>query len=202
MVLPLKLPTLDQLISGSGGRVASPPTAQEQLVQAFQEGVREGKLEGERLAREQVEAKSLLLDSQIVLLQNVVKELREAAIAGIVVKESDLAAFAVEIATQILGFEPDMDRRRLREGIQAALSHIEPETDIRIRVHPSQSDHLSETLRAPDLLLPYAPVVVPDPTIELGGVLIEAGPTRIDTQIKTALERLRTVLGELGDAEQ
>lgn len=202
VVLPLQLPTVEELISGSGGRVSSLPTAEEQLARAFQEGAREGRLEGERIAEERLEAKSLLLDAQIALFQDVVKEMRLAAIAGILVKESDLAAFAVEIATQILGFEPDVNRRRLREGIQSALSHIEPETDIRIRVHPSQADHLSETLRDPDLLLSHAPVVVPDPTIELGGVMIEAGPTRIDTQIKTALERLRTVLGELGDTEQ
>ncbi|MGC8481080.1 MAG: FliH/SctL family protein [Acidimicrobiales bacterium] len=203
-VTPLVLPTVGQLRSGGTNVIRleadNRPSFEEQLSMAFDEGRREGVLAGERRAEERLaEAKQSALQLATAL-QHAMSGLSTHAKNSLAVVESDLVALALEVAKEIIGQEPAIDETRLRNGVRAALAHIDPEIEVRVRLNPRQFDELLAVLPELSAGLSKKVELVPDEGIELGGSIVEAGPTRIDTQISSAIERLHRVLSEIEGA--
>ena len=203
-VTPLVLPTVGQLRSGGTNVIRleadNRPSFEDQLSMAFDEGRREGVLAGERMAEERLaEAKQSALQLASAL-QRALSELSTLAQNSLSVVESDLVALALEIAKEVIGQEPAVDEIRLRNGVRDALAHVDPDLEVRVRLNPRQLDELLAVL--PELSGGQAKKVelIPDETIELGGSIVEAGPTRIDTQMSSAIKRLHHVLSEIEGA--
>jgi flagellar assembly protein FliH len=79
--------------------------------------------------------------------------------------------------------------------VARALALLPGEVEVVIRMHPDEAacveDPSDENRRV---------VIVPDPEVERGGCIADAGACRIDTQVSSALERVRRVLcdGQVG----
>lgn len=105
--------------------------------------------------------------------------------------ERDVATMAVQIAEVLIGRHLELGKWSALDAVQRALALAPRQCTAIVRVHPDAVDELPDVSSA----LPGGSVtVVADPSIEIGGCIVEAGNRTIDAQLGPALERLREVL--------
>lgn len=103
----------------------------------------------------------------------------------------DAVELTYALARTILGNEAMAASLPARDAVARALRLAPQGEDLVVRVPPSSE------LSAADLIGLYDTARISiraDATVEEGGCIVEAGACRIDTQISTALERVRKVL--------
>jgi flagellar assembly protein FliH len=173
-------------------------------------GWEHGRLEGQEAARAQIAEQYALRDEARAEqlraqerrreqeLARVVDELRhatvdlearEAPLFGEV--ERSVANLAVQIAEVLVGRHLELGKWPALDAIQRALALAPRQSAAIVRVNPES------TLELPDLsdALPGGSVtIVSDPSIEIGGCVVEAGNRTIDAQLGPALQRLHEVL--------
>lgn len=111
-----------------------------------------------------------------------------SAIADATAKVTSAAAFSV--AEAIVGRELVLATDPGRDAVARALA-ISPEgADLTLRLHPDDA----AALEAGAVPASSAITIVPDPSIAVGDCVIDAGWTRVDARISSALERVRAVL--------
>ncbi len=116
----------------------------------------------------------------------------EARRSAVDVAAAEAAELAYELATAFLQRELAVGRPAI-EAVARALALVPDEEDLTIRVNPSDPISAEEIVA----MVPDAGVkVIPDPRVETGGCVIQAGPCRIDTQLGAALERVRRILAD------
>ena len=106
----------------------------------------------------------------------------------------DAVELTYALARAILGDEAVAASLPARDAVARALRLAPEGEDLVVRVPPSSE------LSAADLIGLYDTARISirtDATVEDGGCIVEAGACRIDTQISTALERVRKVLAGL-----
>jgi flagellar biosynthesis/type III secretory pathway protein FliH len=111
-------------------------------------------------------------------------------------------AFALEVAREVIGFDPNLSEERVCRAVMGALGAIEPDLAIVVRVHPSQVEVVRDSLAADPARALSFPSLVADEGIEVGGAVVTAGPITIDAQMGTALERLRRAFESLREGSQ
>ena len=105
--------------------------------------------------------------------------------------ERSVATMAVQIAEVLIGRHLELGKWSALDAVQRALALAPRQSNVIVRVHPDAVDELPDVSSA----LPGGLVtVVADPSIEIGGCIVEAGNRTIDAQLGPALERLREVL--------
>lgn len=104
---------------------------------------------------------------------------------------SVIAEGAYALVVALLGRELAACDTATQDATRRALALTGTDAPVVVRVHPE--DHAA--LR-PEWLagLPATVALVPDPSVERGGAVAQAGTRRVDAQVSTALERVRTVL--------
>jgi flagellar assembly protein FliH len=106
--------------------------------------------------------------------------------------EDQLAGAALELAEAILGRELVLATAPGRDAIARAIRLAGEAGQATVRLHPADVATLGQVEGiAPGREL----TVVADPAVEPGGCLLEAGATRVDARLGSALERVREVLG-------
>jgi flagellar assembly protein FliH len=116
------------------------------------------------------------------------------AVAAIQREQRHLEAAACDlsfgIAEAILDREIALAIDPGRDAVLRALAEVPTENGpITIRLNPADI----ATLRQPDVIA-EGTKVVPDPTIERGGCVLEVGAAMIDARVETALQRVRKIL--------
>ncbi|MBI4819577.1 MAG: hypothetical protein HY791_25110 [Deltaproteobacteria bacterium] len=107
--------------------------------------------------------------------------------------ERDLAELALEIARQVLIADVEGLREYTRRMCDRALLLLEEADKITIRVHP---EHYQAVLAAhPELEGRGKVQLLPDPTIELAGVVAECELGRVDARLAGRLDEVRRQLG-------
>ncbi len=170
------------------------PTLAEMLEQARQEG----REEGYRAATSEMEAAEAagraaqmrrVADAVVAAATQVAAARREAVAVG----AAEAAELAYDLAESFLRRELVLGRAAL-DAVVRSMALVPEGEDLIIRLNPSDSV-------TPEELAELAPEVavklVADPRIEPGGCVIQAGPCRIDSQLGTALDRVRDVLAEV-----
>lgn len=105
--------------------------------------------------------------------------------------ERSVAAIGVQIAEILVGRHLELGKWAALDAVLRALALAPRQSAAVVRLHPDS------TLDLPDVsgALPGGSVtIVADPSIEIGGCIVEAGSRTIDAQLGPALQRLREVL--------
>jgi flagellar assembly protein FliH len=105
--------------------------------------------------------------------------------------EDVVAAIAFELTRALVGRELAISTTPGRDAIARALKLAPERVALTVRVHPDELGTIDTAEVAPgrDVTL------VGDPTIALGGCIVDAGPCRIDAELEPALQRVRDALG-------
>jgi flagellar assembly protein FliH len=105
--------------------------------------------------------------------------------------DSTVARMAVEIAEVLIGRHLELGSFQALDAVQRAMALAPRQSAAIVRIHPDSTDGLPDISGA----MPGGSVtVVLDPSIEIGGCIVEAGDRTIDAQLGPALQRLREVL--------
>jgi flagellar assembly protein FliH len=164
----------------------------ERLEEVRQDAYDEGYQAGLEAARTSAQ------EGRQVALRRGAEALRQAASAieagranAIAVVEEDAAQLAVELTRTLVDHELSLTDDAMSAAVRRALRLTAPGEDLVVRLHPDEVVDAGE-------LQPYVTdcriTVVPDPEVEHGGCVIDAGPCRIDAQIDSALARVRWAL--------
>jgi flagellar assembly protein FliH len=113
--------------------------------------------------------------------------------AAVSVAERDVLDFALQLAETIIGRELELSAAPWRDAIRRSLLLAPPDTEIRLRLNPEDA---SSAQADESLMSDLSPLVriIADPTIERSGAVADAGSCRIDSQIGSAIERVRAAL--------
>lgn len=105
--------------------------------------------------------------------------------------ERSVATMAVQIAEVLIGRHLELGKWSALDAVRRALALAPRQSAVIVRVHPDAVEELPDISGA----LPGGSVtVVADPSVEIGGCIVEAGNRTIDAQLGPALDRLREVL--------
>jgi flagellar assembly protein FliH len=103
--------------------------------------------------------------------------------------EDALARTAVDLAAAVVGRELQVATSPGADALARALALVPAGATAVARLHPADADTVGR--------LPGAVTVIADPAVEPGGCILEVGDSRIDAQLGSALDRVRSAL--LGD---
>jgi len=102
-----------------------------------------------------------------------------------------VATMAVEIAEVLIGRYLELDGIPALDAVQRALALAPRQSEAVLRLHPDTVALLPEL---GDAMPGGSITIVPDPTVDLHGCIVEVGDRTIDAQLDAALQRLREVI--------
>lgn len=100
---------------------------------------------------------------------------------------------AFELARVLVGRELELSATLGRDAVARALALAPNDTPVVVRVHPQALAELGDVTGWSG---GRSVTVVPDPTVEPGGCIADAGACHIDAQISPAVQRVRALLEE------
>jgi flagellar assembly protein FliH len=154
----------------------------------FQEGFAAGLADAAAGDEAAVSARTARLSEALIDAAATARSLRAEAVAQ---AETEAVELAFELAEALLGREVSLRPSLTLEAVTRAVALVPQGEDLVVRLHPG------DVVRPEDLqaLVADASVkIVPDPDVELGGCVVEAGPCRIDAQVGPAMERARALI--------
>lgn len=153
----------------------------------YAEGVKRALVEADRTKGEE----SRRVETVLAALAQAIIDVREAdlRLRSEIQRSAPRLAFA--LVEQLFARELELTLNPGREAIIRTLAFDEGTLPATVRMNPEDVDKLGEIS---DLDFGRKVLVVPDPAVEVGGVLVEIGSTTLDGQLNTALERVRKVL--------
>jgi flagellar assembly protein FliH len=164
----------------------------------FAEGLAEGQAEAARqLAAERADAEQRFnqheaeLARAMGLLQRAIEGLEVRQTAALADVEELVLNAVYDIAEAVVGRELALAAEPARDAVARALALVPTGSGISLRLHPDDAatiDLTADWARDRDIQ------VVPDPTLDRGDCVADAGPTRVDARISAALDRVRGVL--------
>jgi len=160
--------------------------------EGFDRGYQDGLTEGRTAMAAEVDTARSRLGSAARALLGAAGELSRRQAIELTQLEDVVAGLAYEIAAAVVGRELATSTSLGTDALARALALAPPSVPALARFHP---DDVAVMEIAVPLDRPVT--VVPDPAVEPGGCIVEAGDCRIDAQISTALDRVRLAL--LGD---
>jgi flagellar assembly protein FliH len=154
-------------------------------------GFERGYQDGLDEARAQVQQQLDGLHNAISVLQQAAEEFRNREIDVLAAAEDETLDAVFALAYAVLQHEISLQESPGLEAIKRALAFA-PNGDIAVaRLNPADAEQIAnKEIEAGGRTIR----IVADPTIDKGGCIFEIGPSRIDTQIIAALERMREVL--------
>ncbi|WP_420452514.1 FliH/SctL family protein [Ilumatobacter sp.] len=115
----------------------------------------------------------------------------QLALTGV---EDEIVAMAVELAEQIVGRELEVTPEPVLDAMARAL-RLAPERDTPVvRVHPDDESTARDAARADLVRWRHDISIVADDRVERGGCVVDVGRCRVDAQISSAVERMRSSL--------
>ena len=168
-------------------RLAREEAARVGYEDGFAAGLASGTQEGQARAAQAGTA----VNAALVALESAAAQLATRQAAGVADVEQRVTALALQIAQAVVGREVATSPTAGRDAIMRALQLAPDGTPATVRLNPADLDTVGELGRITDRDI----ALVPDPAVEQGGCILEAGPCRIDAQVGPALDRVREVLG-------
>lgn len=158
--------------------------------QGLAQGREEGLAQGVAQGRERIEQQFARLEAIIDSLQQPLQQQRSAL-------ESVLVALASRLARVVVGAELQTRPELLQATIAAALDAVPPGSGVPLlRLNPRDCEMLTE------LAARQGWELVPDDTMEAGGVCVQAGSCRVDADLDSRFgqvaEQLRERLNDVG----
>lgn len=166
-------------------------------------GFRQGYEEGASAGSAQVEAaiadhraSAARLSHLCGALEAAIAERRSTDAALLAQVDDAVIATALHIAEAVIGREVT-DHGAVVEVIQRALaeSSSDLDGDVVIHLHPEDVGCAAEAIDAGLIRGLDAVEVVPDPTVDRGGCLVDAGSLHVDARLGATLDRVRAALG-------
>lgn len=134
---------------------------------------------------------SLRVEMALALLARAVTDAHEAGVRLRNEIQASAPKLAFALVEELLARELELTLNPGREAIIRTLALDEGTLPAMVRMNPADVENLGEIS---EFGLGREILVVADPAIETGGVLVEIGNTTLDGQLNTALERVRKVL--------
>jgi flagellar assembly protein FliH len=168
----------------------------------FEDGYRTGMAEGLAAGRAATAAESAAaatrLGAAARVLAEAASDLRHRQALELTGLEDALARAAVDLASAIIGRELEISASPGADALARALALVPAGSTATARLHPADAARLGEGSQGDGFGgLPGALTIIPDPAVEPGGCILEVGDSRIDAQLGSALDRVRSAL--LGD---
>lgn len=107
--------------------------------------------------------------------------------------EHSVTAFAFELVETLVGRELALSTNPGRDAVARALAADRSDAPATVRVHPDDAAALSD-LDADALRGTRELHIVVDASVDPGGALVEIGEATIDSQISSAVQRVRDIL--------
>jgi type III secretion protein L len=116
--------------------------------------------------------------------------------------EAELVKLAVAIAKKIIGHSVEVDAGTVLQTVKEALKSVRSERRVTIKVNPSDEAALHEQVGSLKMLGSEVGefVIVGNPSIEVGGCIVESELGIIDAQIGTQLASIEKALMRRFDA--
>ena len=156
--------------------------------EAFQKGLRQGEAEGRKQSLAQLDAEIQRLGRSITELAGRRQTIRREA-------EEELVRLSLAIARRILHRELTVDPEALTGLVKAALEKVELRDTFRVRTHPEHAGAVARCLAQAGA--PQKIEVVPDTSLEKGGVIFETGRGSLDASAETQLAEIQRGLADL-----
>ena len=155
---------------------------------------REGYEAGQREATERMgDLERQRLHALATAVGDTARAINAERAAAVNVAENDVLELAMQLAEAIIGRELELSATPWRDAIRRSLMLAPPETEIRLRLHPEDAAAAAADETLMNDLSPLVRIVA-DHTVERSGAIADAGSCRIDAQIGSALERVRSSL--------
>lgn len=150
----------------------------------------EAEVTAERTVREAARAEARVQET-IAALNTAARAAGAQAVPVLEALESQVAAAAMEIAEALIGRELARDEDSALSALQRALNPAVPAPVTIIRMNPADLAALPEKCRAE-----VDAGLVADPSLARGDAVAEYPHGFLDARLSTAVERMRTVLGD------
>jgi flagellar assembly protein FliH len=144
----------------------------------------------ERLAEVQARWERRLV-SATAALGAAVTQLEQAAVPVAEDVRDSVVSVVLTLVEDLLCRELAIADSPVLDAVRRALTLCPADAPTVVRLHP---DDLAEVPAESLAQLPSTVLVVGDPAVERAGAVAETGPTRVDAQLGTALERVKAVL--------
>lgn len=175
-------------------RMADEEVRKEVYESAYQTGLEQGIEEGRRQAFE--EQQQMLMEAKAVVEQAIASKSDIIAEA-----EPFLVELSTAIASKIIRAELQLESGHVLYIVRDALLKARGSQTLTLAVHPEQFSFVnqarSELLNLFDHLIDL--VVVPDPTVSLGGCVIRSSYGSIDARVESQLDEIKKALLEMAD---
>jgi flagellar assembly protein FliH len=109
--------------------------------------------------------------------------------------EREIVELSMSVARRILRRQILVDEEAILGLVKAALDNTAMREVTDVRVHPQFSERIAAYLR--QLGSPQAIQVIPDPTLEIGAVLVETSRGGLDASLETQLEEISRGFADL-----
>jgi flagellar assembly protein FliH len=109
--------------------------------------------------------------------------------------EHSLPRFAYELVETLIGRELQLSTAPGRDAIARALAIDDSGLPATVRLHPEDVEGLGDVA---ELGGARTITLIADPSVEPGGALVDVGEATIDSQLSTALQRVRDLLFQEG----
>lgn len=169
----------------------------EQVQQEVQAAYDRGFAEGQEVASAVLETELRSLTERIRNLDGAILELHRQYAEAIAQVDRTALDLAVTIANAILGYEAQRSIECVLAQAQAALAQYHGKDAVTIRLHPTSLQALKDAGN-PLATSSSSPTIrlVADPTVEVGGCILETALGTFDAQLRTQLENARRMLAE------
>ena len=110
--------------------------------------------------------------------------------------QPQVVRLAIAIARRIVEAEIRQDRRIVQRTVRTALEDLAYASGVQIRVHPNDEPLIQQVVTTDDMIISsFSPVtVVPDPSVQRGGCVVESDRGIIDATISTQFVQLQKSL--------
>jgi flagellar assembly protein FliH len=166
---------------------------------AYEAGRASALSELEQRYREHTEQMATRVSEAIEALRASCEEVAKARQAAIEVVEQDAVELAFELTRALVGRELELAEAPVRDALRRALSLAPEGEPLTIRICPGDLGTVRDLVNLAGADVSSSCSIVADAGVEPGGCVVDAGPCRIDAQLGPALERVRVVLGALGN---
>ena len=157
----------------------------------YEDGFSAGLLAGAQEAQARTAQAGTAVSAALVALESAAAQLATRQAGGVADVEQRVTSMALQIAQAVIGREVATSPTAGRDAIVRALQLAPEGPGAVVRLNPVDLDTVGELARLTNRDIS----LVPDPAVEQGGCILEAGPCRIDAQVGPALDRVRQVLG-------
>ncbi len=173
------------------------PKGQEE---GYAKGLKDGQAEADKKIQEAVAAEKEALRKKAAplttALQQIIDAVSESRQALLAQAEGDLLLLALDLAKRLVGHELSVDPEAVRPLAVECIGLVTDRTGITVRANPEDCEVLQDLI--PELKSLFTDIgslhIVPDASVERGGVIASTREAEVDMQLATRLSAFEEVI--------